>query len=272
MAFVGEPPFELPDADEVHISVAFTWDRLYAEHLRRQWANYFDIVVVGGPAQGDPGGNFKVGRYLRPGYTITSRGCPNRCGFCLAWRREGSLRTLPIQPGHIILDNNLLACPRSHIEAVLNMVSHQRCGAEFTGGLEAARVEPWFVKAVTEIGFKRAYFAYDRPSERKAVGDALRLFIGALPHIKCAHSKLSVYVLVGYDGDTIAAASERCQFVKDSGGVAYPMLFCQEDSSKRNNSPEWRDFVGRLLSRPGNMRAKEPDSQRGLFADKEIDD
>ena len=38
------------------------------------------------------GGDFVPGRYLAPGYVITSRGCPNRCWFCSVWRREGALR------------------------------------------------------------------------------------------------------------------------------------------------------------------------------------
>jgi hypothetical protein len=38
-AFVGEPPLFIPDdIDEVHISVAFTWDLPEAERLPHAWS------------------------------------------------------------------------------------------------------------------------------------------------------------------------------------------------------------------------------------------
>lgn len=260
LAFVGQPPLELPAGDEVRISVAFTWDKPLAENLAASWSQYYP-VRLGGPAYNDPGGEFEPGRYLAPGYVMTSRGCPNRCGFCMAWRREGVLRTLPIRDGHIVLDNNLLACPRSHIEAVLDMLGRQRKRAEFAGGLEAVLVEPWFVKRVVEIRFHRACLAYDRPGERQPVVDALRMFREA--GVKYDH--LSCFVLVGYEGDTVEAAGERCQFVKDNGGVPYPMYFRPEGKRKRIESNEWVDFVGRIINSPGTRSASQTPEPSLLF-------
>ena len=48
--------------------------------------------------------------YMKPGYVITSRGCPNRCWFCAVPKREGyQLRELPVTDGWIVADDNLLA-------------------------------------------------------------------------------------------------------------------------------------------------------------------
>ena len=59
-------------------------------------------VHMGGPAFNMPGGDFVPGMYLKKGYVITSRGCPNRCWFCSVPRREGGrLRELPITEGNI---------------------------------------------------------------------------------------------------------------------------------------------------------------------------
>ena len=33
LAFVGDPPLFLPEADEVHVSCTFTWDRAEARRL-----------------------------------------------------------------------------------------------------------------------------------------------------------------------------------------------------------------------------------------------
>lgn len=48
--YVGNPPLFLPDADAVHISAAFTWDRREAERLGRAWETTGLPVSVGGPA------------------------------------------------------------------------------------------------------------------------------------------------------------------------------------------------------------------------------
>ena len=101
---VGPPPFLqlLPPAvREVHVSCTFTWDLPRARELVRAWrARGIARVRLGGPATtGDRPGDFVPGRYLAPGYVITSRGCPKKCRHCLVPMREGPLRTLPITDG-----------------------------------------------------------------------------------------------------------------------------------------------------------------------------
>lgn len=105
-AFTGPPPCgELPDISEVHISVTFTYDMQKAERLADMWSATGLPVRMGGPAFCEPGGAFVPGRYLKYGYVITSRGCPNRCWFCSVPKREGGvLRELPITSGWNVLD------------------------------------------------------------------------------------------------------------------------------------------------------------------------
>ena len=104
LAFTGPPPKEgLPDIEEVHVSVAFTYDMEKACQLAEQWMKLGVPVHMGGPAFNMPGGDFIPGMYLKKGYVITSRGCPNRCWFCSVPRREGDrLRELPITEGTIV--------------------------------------------------------------------------------------------------------------------------------------------------------------------------
>ena len=71
---IGTPPGLFDEADEVHISVTFTWDLPFAEKLARQWRDVAP-VKIGGPATGEKGGDFVPGMYLKNGYVITSRGC-----------------------------------------------------------------------------------------------------------------------------------------------------------------------------------------------------
>jgi len=104
LAYVGEPDLFV-EADRVEISMAFTWDLAEVERLATVWRRVAP-VEIGGPATGQAGGDFTPGRYLRPGYVITSRGCPNRCWFCSVWRREGPVRELAIADGWNVLDDN----------------------------------------------------------------------------------------------------------------------------------------------------------------------
>src|SRR5665647_2103618 len=124
-AFVGNPPMFHHDADEVRVSVAFSWDRAEGERLADAWTATGLPVSIGGPAYDAPGEDFVPGRYLRPGYTITSRGCPNRCWFCAVPNREGGLRELAIAEGWNVVDDNLLACSEPHVRAVFAMLGRQ---------------------------------------------------------------------------------------------------------------------------------------------------
>jgi hypothetical protein len=191
---------------------------------------------------GSAAGPFEPGRFLARGYTITTRGCQNQCAYCCVPEREGRLRELPIRDGWDLLDNNLLAASRSHIEAVLEMLSRQPKRARFTGGLEARRVEPWFAKALKTLGADAAFLAYDRPEDRVVVKDAAMLLV---PSIRSR--RLGCYVLCGFDGDTLQAARERCQYVTDLGMRAYPMFFRPYSDKKMPIPYLWHDFIWMLL-------------------------
>jgi len=90
MAFIGSPDLFVDSMgiERVKISVAFTWDIPAAEKLYKEWER-FAPVEVGGPALNQRREDFTLGLFLKEGYVITSRGCPNRCWFCSVWRREG---------------------------------------------------------------------------------------------------------------------------------------------------------------------------------------
>ena len=79
LAFVDCGPGMFPPVvDQVHISVAFTWQRQRAEELAEMW-RHIAPVQIGGPGwSNEPGADFEPGMYLKRGYVITSRGCPNR--------------------------------------------------------------------------------------------------------------------------------------------------------------------------------------------------
>lgn len=242
LAYLGCPDM-FAEADKVHISVSFTWDLREAERLEKQW-RHVAPVEIGGPATGAAGGDFEPGMYIKPGYVITSRGCPNRCWFCSVWKREGAVRELPIRDGWNLLDDNLLACSDSHIREVFSMLGRQKRKPEFTGGLEAARLKFWHVEELRQLKPKQIFFAYDTPDDKEPLFEAGKMLIDA-GFTKASHA-LRAYVLIGYPGDTFEEAEERLRETMAAGFLPMAMLYRFLDGLL---DLEWRKFQ-RQWARP----------------------
>jgi radical SAM superfamily enzyme YgiQ (UPF0313 family) len=261
-SFVGDPGLFLPeDITEVHISVAFTWDLREAERLAGSWSRIAP-VKIGGPATGMRGEDFVSGRYLKPGYVITSRGCPNFCWFCSVPAREGNaVRELPVREGWNILDDNLLSCSEPHIRAVFAMLKRQKMGKpQFTGGLEAKRLKSWHVEFLKELRPREVFFAYDTADDLLPLKEAVRLLKEAdyFPRdvFRC-------YVLIGFPGDSFQEAELRLQSVWNLG--MYPMAMLYRDKGGKT-FPAWRRFQ-RLWARPALVYVRQRQKQQSAAFD-----
>ena len=250
---IGEPGlFDPPDCDEVHISVTFTWDRAKAMRLRAAWASVHPRVKLGGPVYdesqvGDRCGGFVPGRYLATGHVITSRGCPNRCWFCVVPSREGEdIRELDIRDGWKVQDSNLLACSWEHVDAVFNMLARQPHRPEFLGGLEAARLEQWHVDRLRELKPRRLFCAYDTPDDLEPIRQAGSMLAEA------GIGERYCYVLIGYRTDSFEKAERRLHAAIDAGFMPYAMLFRGDDGRVDG---DWRSFQ-REWVRPQIVRSK----------------
>ena len=252
LVFFDVPPLlTLPEIDEVHISVTFTYDREEAERLAFAWEQIGVPVKIGGPAYNDPAkGDFIPGMYLKKGYVITSRGCNNHCWFCSAWRREGKLRELPITNGWNVLDNNLLQCSEQHIKDVFAMLKRQDEKPVFTGGLEAKELKPWHCDLLREAKTKRMYFAYDTPDDYEPLVLAGKMLRDA--GISPKRHTAACYNLIGYHGDTFDAAQERLEKTIRAGFMPYAMLYRDE---KGNVDRKWAKFQREWL-RPSIVATK----------------
>jgi hypothetical protein len=238
---INTMPGFFDEADEVHISVCFTWDLQRAEYLAKQW-RVVAPVCIGGPATGECGGDFVPGMYLKKGYVITSRGCPNKCWFCSAWKREGQvIRELPITEGNNLLDDNLLACSDDHIMNVFSMLSWQNKPVEFTGGLEAARLTWKWAQFLRDLRIKQMFFAYDTPDDLKPLQKAGEMLIDA--GFTTQRHTLRCYVLCGYKGDTVEAATKRMIETIDAGFAPMAMLWRRDDGYRNP------DFIGSNFQR-----------------------
>lgn len=225
-------PTLFDEADEIHISVAFDWDKRKAEQLEKEW-RVVGKTLIGGPAYNPRGEDFVPGRYLKKGHLITSRGCPNKCWFCRAWRNEGNIRELPIGEGWIIHDNNILATSKIHQESVFKMLLLQPERPRFTGGLEARLFTKWHFEWMEKLKPKTIWFSYDEDDDYEPLRNALKYFSG---HTFLKNRVVQCFVLIGYERDTFEAAEKRLSQVIELGAMPQAMLF------NRRPEKEWRRF------------------------------
>jgi hypothetical protein len=254
LAYFG-PPDLLAEADEVHLSCTFTYDKPAAERLAEQW-RVVAPVKIGGVAYGDSGAEFLPGRYIRHGYGFTSRGCPRRCWFCSVWKRDPVPRLLPILDCWNILDDNLLACPCPHVEAVFEMLRRQNRQVEFTGGLEARALEDYQVDLLASLRPRPSmFFAYDPGDDFETLEHAARRLVAA--GLATSH-RMRVYVLVGYPKDTFALAEARLKQMISIGFTPMAMLWRPETSSQEKYARDdcWRAFQ-RRWARPAIIHARQ---------------
>ena len=234
---INTTPSLFDEADEVHISVTFTWDIPRGEWLYNQW-KHVSATKIGGAAFNEKGGDFVPGMYMKRGYVITSRGCPNRCWFCSVPKREGyELRELPITDGWIITDDNLLACSENHINGVFEMLKRQPHNPQFTGGLEARLITKEIARRLKELKSKSLYFAYDTPDDYEPLIEAKKHLTEAGFSQK-SHD-LNCYVLIGFPKDTFEAAEKRLNDTIKAGYMPMAMLY--RDKTGKYSS-EWKKF------------------------------
>jgi hypothetical protein len=206
-----------------------------AEELVKAWAPVAP-VRLGGPATNEKAGAFTPGMYLKPGYTITSRGCPNKCWFCYVPKRDGGILEWPIRPGWNIQDDNLLACSHDHVQAVFNMLAEQPQSVEFAGGFEARRLEGWHIDNLLALKLRQVFVAFDDADDYGPLLYAARLLREA-GLIRPGGRTVRCYVLMGYPNDTHEAADARCRQVLDLGIMPMAMLWRREDGS---TPPGWK--------------------------------
>lgn len=249
-AFIGDIPLFLPDdIEEVHVSVTFSWDLPEAERLAKAWDRVAP-VKMGGPAMNSYPEEFTPGLYLKSGCVITSRGCDNRCWFCLVPKREGGLRELKIHEGNNLLDNNILGCSDEHIKAVFDMLSRQKT-PRLTGGIEAKLLKPWHVDEIARAKVSELFCAYDTPDDLEPLVDAAKLFKARPDWYRWR--KCGCYCLIGYPNDTLEQAETRLITALKLGFMPFAMFY-RDPQNKQEKTKEWA-VLQRSWTRPAAINA-----------------
>jgi hypothetical protein len=266
LTFFGDPPAlsdrftALDRSMPVMVSVVFDWHKRRAENIADNWRRHFSDVRVGGPAYGDPGDEFTPGMFLKMGCTITSRGCPKKCGWCSVPKREGAIRELQIKPGWIVQDNNLLACSEPHQRAVFDMLREQGVAVKFNGGLDKHYLRDWHRDLFDSVKVEELWFACDTAADLPQLERAARIMEG------WSIEKLRCYTMIGYDHETLDEAARRCARVYEIGFLPFCQLYQPIGGPLRAYDDAWRK-VHRTWARPAAYRSKPRPPEAELFAE-----
>jgi len=224
-AYFGPPDLFTSDYDEAHVSVTFSWDLERAYWLERQWESVCPVKMGGLAIDQKEGNGFIPGEYLKKGIVITSRGCPFKCSWCLV---DHPLREINIEEGNIIQDNNILACSKSHLDKVFQMLSHQK-RIEFSGGLDSRLLTDEIVERLRGLKIYQLWLSYDHPDRRE-------ILIKATQKLKkyFTRNQIRCYVLVGFNNDSLEKAEERLREAWLIGTLPFAMRY-------RTPMKNWKD-------------------------------
>ena len=151
-------------------------------------------------------------------YGFLTRGCPNKCPWCIVPSKEGAIRPhaditefLDGRKRVILMDNNVLASDwgLSQIEKIVDLGIR----VDFNQGLDAriAGGNPDIARLLARVKWiKRIRFACDTKAQMSSVENAVRL----LGSYGIKSEKIFCYVLVKQDTDD---ALERLRFLKKLG-------------------------------------------------------
>jgi len=235
--YFGPPDLFTPKYDEVHISCQFTWDISEAWSLAQQWHFHGKVKVGGVAIDGESDKPFQAGMYLRKGITITTRGCPNNCGFCMV-RKGGLIEFDDFPEGNIVQDNNILACSDRHWRLVMSMLKKQR-RIEFKGGLDKFRLTTERADDLRSLSISTLWLACDQPQGIEALRKAVQILLKS----GFTRNHLYCYVLIGNDA---RENIHRLKEVYRMGCMPFAQLFRNaEDNIKYSRS--WHRFQRRWV-------------------------
>lgn len=241
---------EIEYADDVFLSVVFTWD-LPLAYQRAVWYNTLGKRVhAGGPAvtliPEYLAGVAEMGRKLpgalqlhNPYATRTSTGCPRGCLFCAVPRIEGDLVELtnwPVNP--VVIDNNLLACSQAHFDRVVDRLKPVP-NVDFNQGLDARLLTKHHADRLTELDLQWVRLAFDHTGMERDLLRAINLLRAA----GVPKDKIGVYVLIGFD-DTPDDALYRLQKVHGMGIDPFSMRYNPLGAMMRDVyvAPTWTNW------------------------------
>ncbi len=163
---------------------------------------------------------------------FTTRGCPNKCGYCMVWRMEPEFY---IQPNWekaitendfeiaIVSDNSFLSSPYNHIKNVIDSLNKNNKKVIFNNGMNCREITNKNAKLFASLTYIRNGFriGFDRMKDDGHYQKAMEKLIKAGLKIK---GNSYTYILFNFD-DTPQEAYYRAQESWKYGSNPYLMRY-----------------------------------------------
>ncbi len=193
-------------------------------------------------------------------YGFLTRGCPNRCPFCVVSPKEGrtarqvaELRDFWNGQDVIrLLDPNLLACQNRG--ELLDSLAQTGAIIDFTQGLDLRLIDSDTAEKLGKLRMPTVHFAWDMMGHEKAIMNGLGAFLTYYKHKK--HRPIC-YVLTNFN-TTFEEDWYRVRRLSEVGVSAYVMIYRKGTHSRfltdlsrwcnnpiLNNSVRFQDYVPR---------------------------
>jgi len=122
-------------------------------------------------------------------FVFTSRGCPNKCGYCAVWRIEPEMWINPMWRSHIdltkpnvmISDNNLSAQPDWHLRDVCEFLKLNKLRVVFDNGFDCKHITDDMADRLASLKYVRSgmRLAFDRIGEDRIFQTAVKRLLDA---------------------------------------------------------------------------------------------
>lgn len=152
---------------------------------------------------------------VKEAYGYLTRGCPNKCSFCIVPKKEGSVREhadieefLGGRTSAVLMDNNVLAC--EHGLKQIEKIAGMRVRVDFNQGLDTDYIDCAAAELLSKVRWiKYIRIAFDRMAKRESVERALSLIRAA-----GIRTQIFAYLLIEEDLDDAMARAEILREMK----------------------------------------------------------
>jgi hypothetical protein len=190
------------------------------------------------------------------GFVFTSRGCPNKCGYCAVWRIEPELYIVPNWKKQIsecpkdtimIMDNNLAYFSEEHFIEVCEYCVGKNKRVLFEGGVDCKQLTKEKANVLAKLKKPKnkttcIRIAFDRIKEDGVFQRSLKMLLDA--GIKSNY--IAAYCLFNFS-DTPQEADYRCQVCTDFNIRPYAQPYKPLNHSKRNKPYIGKHWTPQLL-------------------------
>ena len=162
-------------------------------------------------------------------FGFTTRGCPNKCKFCVVPQKEGKMSVVGtlhdlwdgVSKLIICYDNNILALP-DHFFEICRESLDLKVMLDFNQGLDHRRLNREVVAMLKRISHKEYHFAFDFPSYSATVDRAIDLLQSV------GINRCTWYVLVGFS-TTFREDLDRLNQLKKRNQNAFVQRYKREE-------------------------------------------